>query len=236
MTARFFFIHVMRTGGTTFEQQLRRHFPRDQVYPNPDCDLPGGDVLRHLDLSYLLALPPERRAAIRLYYGHFPSVATEMLGVDTTTLTLLRDPVERTISLLRVMRERRPALAGLTLEQVYDDGELFPRLIHNHQTKLFSMTRADHPQSYLDEVDVDGARLERAKANLARVDVVGITERYGEFVEGLRARFGWRFNEEARMNAALESPVEPPGLRRRIVDDNGYDIELYEYARTLLNR
>jgi hypothetical protein len=232
--ARFFFVHVMRTGGTTFEQQLRKNFPRAEVYPNPDLDFPGGDVLQHLDVEYLLGLPADRRAAIRFFYGHFPFVVTEMLDPGLVTLTVLRDPVERTISLIRVLREQRAALRALTLEEIYDDEHMFPRLIHNHQTKLFSMTDDDHPRSYRDEIEVGDARLAVAKQNLTRVDLIGITERYGEFLGMLRARFGWRLSEEARMNAATEVHEESPGLRRRIASDNAIDIEFYEYARELV--
>jgi hypothetical protein len=231
--ARFFFIHVMRTGGTTFEQQLRRSFPRAQVYPDPDLDFPGGDIMHHLQVSYLLGLPADRLDAIRLFYGHFPYVVTEMLGGDLVTFTVLRDPVDRTISLLRVMREQRAAWHELTLEQIYDDANMFPRLVHNHQTKLYSITREDDPQSYRDEIDVDAARLELAKRNLARVEVIGLTERYGEFLDTLRGRFGWQLSEQARLNAAGGPPEEPGALRRRIAADNAIDIEFYEYAREL---
>jgi hypothetical protein len=224
----------MRTGGTTFEQQLRKGFPAEAVYPNPDLDLPGGNIFHHLELSYLLGLPAERRAAIRFYYGHFPFVATEMLETELVTLTVLRDPVERTISLLRVMRERRDSLEHMTLEEIYDDPEVFPHLIHNHQTKLFSMTREDHPKSYLDEIDVDDARLAIAKANLARVDVIGLTEQYGEFLDIVRDRFGWNLREEARMNAAVDEHDEPEHLRTRIAADTTLDRELYEHAKELV--
>ena len=122
--------------------------------------------MHHLEVSYLLGLPAERRERIRLFYGHFPFVVTEMLGTDLVTITVLRDPVERTISLLRVLREQREAWRDLTLDQIYDDDNMFPRLIHNHQTKLFSITAADRPQSYRDEIAVDGARLRLAKQNL----------------------------------------------------------------------
>ncbi|HTD49691.1 MAG TPA: hypothetical protein VK771_03780, partial [Acidimicrobiia bacterium] len=57
---RCFFVHVMRTGGTTLEQQVRRNFPRAHVYPDPDIDFPDGDVMHHLEISYLLGLPIER--------------------------------------------------------------------------------------------------------------------------------------------------------------------------------
>jgi hypothetical protein len=230
---RFFFVHVMRTGGTTLEQQLRRSFPPAQVYPNPDIDFPDGDVMHHLEVGYLLGLPPERLNTIRFFYGHFPYVVTEMLSQDLVTFTLLRHPVERTMSLLRVMREQRPAWHELTLEQIYDDVNMFPRLIHNHQTKMFSIVRQDRPRSYRDELLIDEARLEVAKQNLTRVDLIGLTEHYGVFVAKLRDRFGWQLSEQARMNAAPQSCAGPSELRARVAADNAIDIEFYEYARTL---
>jgi hypothetical protein len=233
---RFFFVHVMRTGGTTLEQQLRRNFPRAEVYPDPDLDFPEGDIMHHLDVSYLLGLPAERLERIRLFYGHFPFVVTEMLGVDLVTITLLRDPVERTMSLLRVLREQREAWRDLTLDQLYDDDNMFPRLIHNHQTKLFSITAADRPQSYRDEISVDGARLRLAQQNLERVDLIGLTERYGEFVATARARFGWQLSEQTRLNTAGPASDDTSALRDRIAADNAIDMELYAYARTLVAR
>jgi len=234
--ARFFFIHVMRTGGTTFEQQLRRSFPRAAVYPDPDLDFPGGDIMHHLEVSYLLGLPTDRLDTIRLFYGHFPYVVTEMLRGNLTTFTVLRDPVARTISLLRVMREQREAWHDLTLEQIYDDANMFPRLVHNHQTKVYSITGDDEPRSYRDEIDVDDARLALAKRNLARVDVIGLTEQYGEFLDTLRDRFGWQLSEQARLNAAGGAPEESGPLRSRIAADNAIDVEFYEYARELVRR
>jgi hypothetical protein len=230
---RFFFVHVMRTGGTTLEQQLRRSFSRPQVYPNPDIDFPDGDVMHHLEVSYLLGLPVERLETIRFFYGHFPYVVTEMLAKDLVTFTLLRDPVDRTLSLLRVMREQRPAWRDRTLEQIYDDVNMFPRLIHNHQTKMFSMMREDRPRSYRDDILIDAARLEVAKQNLARVDLIGFTERFGEFLAKLGDRFGWQLSERARMNAAAESCDDASDLRARIGADNAIDLEFYEYARAL---
>jgi hypothetical protein len=233
---RFFFVHVMRTGGTTLEQQLRRTFPRAEVYPDPDLDFPDGDIMYHLEVSYLLGLPAERRRRIRLFYGHFPFVVTEMLGADFVTITLLRDPVERTMSLLRVLREQREAWRDLTLDQLYDDHNMFPRLIHNHQTKLFSITAADRPQSYRDEISVDGARLELAQQNLERVDLIGLTEQYGEFVATARARFGWQLSEQTRLNTAAAALDDSSALRDRIAADNAIDMELYAYARALVAR
>ena len=51
--------------------------------------------------------------------GHFPLCAAEVLGVPFTTFTLLREPVERTLSLLRHRRERRAGAGRASLEEIY---------------------------------------------------------------------------------------------------------------------
>ena len=53
--------------------------------------------------------------------GHFPLCTLELLGGSFTTLTILRDPVERTLSALRDQQERSPELRGAPLELIYDD-------------------------------------------------------------------------------------------------------------------
>jgi hypothetical protein len=230
----FFFVHLMRTGGMTFLHHLRQNFAADEVYPDRDRDFPDGDLLEHLQLSHLLALPPERRERIRVYAGHLPYVSIEMLEVHPVTFTLLRDPVERTISLLRLLQQRR--LRERTLEEIYDDPELFARVIHNHQTKMFSMTVEDEPESFRDIVAVDDARLALALANLERVDVVGLSERFDDFLDETHDRFDWQFQKTVRTNAAGNVAEVSTALRLRIAADNAYDLAFYETARDLVER
>jgi hypothetical protein len=237
---RVFYIHVMKTGGTTLLAHIRENLPADEVYPDPDVDIAHDSsrpvMLRHLTLSYLRTIPEERRQRIRVYAGHFPYVARELLGEGLTTLTILRDPVERTISLLRQWCRNRPNLA-LSFEDAYELPEVFDRLVHNHQTKVFSMTTEDDPTGYMQVVDVDRERLALAKENLASVDIVGLTERYDDFLDLVTARFGWQVRREARMNAAPPDDVLPVSLalRQRIAEDNAIDLELYEHATQLVD-
>jgi hypothetical protein len=244
---RYFFVHVMKTGGMSLFQQFRQNFPLDQLYPTRDVDIRFDGKFRHLELSYLLGIAPERRDRIRLYAGHFPYVACEMLGGGFVTMTLLREPVERTISLLRQFQrtvewigpnhDGEPPPAGRTLEDVYDDATVFDALIHDHQTKIFSMTTGDRPQSYRQSIDVDASRLELAKRNLAQVDVVGLMDSYDEFLDELAARFGWDIRHDIRSNEA-PAEVEPEpvsdALRARIQSDNAIDVEFFEYATRLV--
>jgi len=244
-----FFIHVMKTGGTTLFRHLRENFALDQLYPYRKLDIRYDgdrlDIRHHLSVSYLRTISEERRRHIRVYTGHFPYVAQEILGGGFTTVTILRDPIERTISLLRQFRRKAPwvqddgpvpMLGSATLEEVYAHHRVFEPLVHNHQTKIFSMQESDDPESYMDVIDVDEARLAIAKMNLAEVDIVGVTERYDDFLDEIEARFGWRVKREARANATPSNDTRPvsESLRRRIVDDNAIDIELYEYAKQLV--
>ena len=244
-----FFIHVMKTGGTTLFRHLRENYPLDELYPYSKLDIrfdgPRLDVRHHLSISYLKTIPQERRRHIRVYTGHFPFAAVEAMGDRFTTMTILRDPVDRTVSLLRQFRRkvpwipeggREPTLARHTLEEVYDYPTVFEPLVHDHQTKIFSMQPADAPESYMDVMAVDQERLEIAKANLASVDLLGVTDRYDDFLDLVEARFGWQVEREARANATPPEDNEPvdPALLERIRQDNALDIELFEYARHLV--
>lgn len=245
-----FFIHVMKTGGTTLFRHLEENFALDELYPDRELDIrydgSKAVVFRQFTISYLRQLPEERRRRIRVYTGHFPYVAAQILGGDPMTLTILREPVERTISLLHQFRRnapwmdpnRRPPSASRRLEEVYEDPRVYGPLVHDHQTKIFSMTIADDPTGYMQVIDVDDARLALAKENLARVDVVGLTERYGDFLDALHARFSWRVEHGERVNATPSESAQPvsESFRRRIARDNAIDIELYEHAKGLLDR
>lgn len=245
-----FFVHVMKTGGTTLFRNLRENFALDELYPYRKIDIQYNgsklDVRHHLSVSYLLQIPEERRRRIRVYTGHFPYIAQELLGGGFTTVTILRDPVERTLSLLRQFKRNAPwetdpakkaPMASRSLEEVYENELVFEPLVHNHQTKIFSMRESDSPESYMDVVAVDEARLALAKENLAKVDIVGITERYDDFLDEIEARFGWEVEREARANATPASEIQPvnDALRDRIAHDNALDLEFYEYAKALVD-
>jgi hypothetical protein len=98
----FFFIHVMKTGGTSFVFDVLKTFPAEQVYPNKTLDRRyPTDIAPYTSIEHLLEISPERRADIRVYAGHFPYMACEMMGIDFVKLTLLRHPVDRAISVLK---------------------------------------------------------------------------------------------------------------------------------------
>jgi hypothetical protein len=246
---RFFFIHVMKTGGTSFVFQMLANFEPDEAYPSAIDRSSPTDVTPYASIPKMLALSPERRARIRVYAGHLPYVASELLGIEVVRLTLLRDPVDRTVSMLKHVKRLFERYADFSLEAIYDDDAVFRHYLDNAQTKVFALTAEEREralagmqsnaeaQPLARSAPIDAPRLEQAKANLAHVDVVGLNERYGEFLDELHIRFGWWPNgvkQQARANVSSEGWPVSAELRARIADDLSVDMEFYEYAKALV--
>jgi hypothetical protein len=241
---RYFFLHIMRTGGASLARQLEAEFPGAQTYPDRLQEL--DEVRAHLDINWLLDLPTERSEAIRFYTGHFPFFVTECLPTSVITLAILRDPVERTISLLKSkqlgVRETLPLATfpedqhvGVALEALYDDADLRATMLDNFQTRQFAMTADDGCSSGVDRLECDAARLEVAQENVAKVDALGLYERYDEFLASLRARFG--FTCHSGVGWHVSDPTEvSDDFKARIARDNAIDCALYEHAVTLCGK
>lgn len=229
---RYFFVHMQKTGGTALRLRLMNHFGERAVYPTKRVD--GVDrVTLVLSIDYLRERLAARGDEIRVITGHFPLCTTELLGGGFTTLTLLREPVERTLSYLRHHRENEAADRHKSLEEIYDDPFRFHGFAHNHMTKMLSLEPEEMTDGMLTRVEFDRGRLERAKEALTGIDAIGLQEHYEDFCDELEARFGWHLGEPEMVNNS--TPVEvPESLRARVAEDNAFDVELYEFAEKLV--
>jgi Sulfotransferase family len=229
--SRFFFVHVQKTAGTALFKRLERHFGKPSVYPNAS----DGDVLTvmpQLSVEILRQRWRERRHEIRVVTGHFPLCTIELLGERFTTLTVLREPVERTLSYLRHHRMLTPADCDKSLEAIYEDEFRYRALIHNHMVKMFALTPSEMTDGALSSVEFTLDHLDRAKQQLATVDVMGLQEGFDEFCATLQQRFGWDLGPPLHANRT--EPVEVSwSFRDRIAQDNAMDVELYAYAERL---
>ena len=226
----FFFVHVMKTGGTTFAQHLHANFLREQRYPLADQGVKRQQEYYLID--EVRALTPEQRATIRLYAGHFPYVVSDLVAADVT-LTILRDPVERTVSFLRHCKRYHERMRDMELEEIYVDGWMHPLCIRNYQTKMFAMTLDDKLESHLDVIEIDAARFDIALATLERVDVLGLNDRYEEFVAEVRNRFGWKIGPAPDLRVSTEDWDVSSSFHARIAEENAADVAFYAAARKL---
>jgi hypothetical protein len=219
-----FFVHVPKTAGGTFREHVRANLGNDAVYPSQ-----YGDGV-YWKISRLREAAAERGDAIRAYVGHFPYSVAVGLGIDMTTVTILRDPIERTISALRYRRAVHNLDASL--EELYEDRRSFLRVIQNIQTRMFATRPDDDIEAYFTIMDIDSERFETAKQHLAAVDLLGFQERLPEFLASVEDRFGWDIGAVNDQHVSPAADVSA-SFRRRIATDNAIDVEFYDYALEL---
>jgi hypothetical protein len=237
---RFFYVHVQKAAGTELRERLKRHFAPEAMYP----DKTDGDlftVAPQVSVGQLLRRWEQRKAEIEIITGHFPYSTIELLDAEFVTLSVLREPVERTLSHLRHHRKMTPETRELSLEALYD--EVFvPVYFHNHMVKMFSLTAGEIAASAekntwaaVRAIDFTPERLARAKDQVSRLDVLGVHDHFEEFCSELVSRYGWALGEPLFANRTT-TEAAPASLRARIAADNAMDVELFEYARDLYER
>jgi Sulfotransferase family len=230
---RYFFVHIMKTGGTALVQRLRHHFG-DAIYPTVELD--GTDVWeQYLLIDRLREQLAARGDQIRLVAGHFPLCTSELLEGRFKTITLLREPVERMLSFLQSMRRD-------SLDEAHD--EFMPRALDalnwhpaldptNNMTRMLAMTPEELERSKRTRIPATGDHLKRAKEALTGMGAIGVQERFEGFCSELTTRFGWDLGARGRANVS-PSVEASESLRARITEANSLDIELYAFAMDLV--
>ena len=228
---RYFFCHLQKTAGTSLFRRLERQFGARHLYPGPGDGTMAESVL---SVPHLLERWRARRDDVDVVTGHFPLCTRELLGARFITFTLLREPVERTLSYLRHHRRLIASDRDKPLEAIYDDPFRFQGLIQNHMVKMLSLTTDEMRGGALTRVSFTRERLARAKSQLETVDVVGIQEEFESFCAELRDRLGFGgLGQPVMANRTSTFPVSPE-FRARIARDNAHDAELYRFARELI--
>jgi hypothetical protein len=211
------FIHIPKTAGSTLRPIMDRHYPRPVIYKL--------DFLP-LDLDAFLRLPEQPRSRIRVLQGHFPFGLHEHLSVPADYLTLLRDPVNRIISMYYWIHGNEDhvlntLVRSMSLKDFADSGF---EITANHQTSLISGLPANH----------DNQALAVAKNNLqCEITAFGLNERFDESLLLFKQRLGWKHVFYSRRNVTKGRPRRsevPASVLDIIRKHNSLDLELYEFA------
>ncbi len=217
------FLHIPKTAGVTMNRILYREY--------------GNRLLRYTINNYEpeKSITPNLKAISaenRLIAGHFPFGLHEKLPGRARYFTVLRHPVDRTVSHYYFVKKSvdhplHQHVIGKDIDLIsYITGKITAETTHDQVRRL----------SGLEPAAAGETALARAKNNLESpiFAAAGLTERFDETLLLLKKRLGWkRYPLYRRQNITKKRPriVEiDPGALQRIERANAWDMQLYRYA------
>ncbi len=229
-------IHIPKTAGSALRRVLSKEY---------------GDRFRKAPNTFTHPQVAEERLRARVtgendtrplaIAGHIVFGLRDLLPSDTRYVTVLREPVERTLSHYgylvapRDPKERQHGLLArdtpyrpeLSLEEALEDPRYLP---DNLQTRMIVCRRSPFEQ-------LPGDALEQAKEHLrSRFTFVGVTERFDEFAALLARAFGWAPRVPPRKRVGDLRPERASMSRealRALEEHDALDLELYAVASDL---
>lgn len=185
-----------------------------------------------------------RRNDLRAVAGHFSFGLHTLTNRASTYGTMLRDPLDRIVSLYYHLRRwptydglkwlERVGLRSLEPETSLDDFiSNYPLLeLDNDQTRRIA---GEDPQFG----DCTSALLETAKSNLEQYfSFIGVTEKFEESLRVASHMLSWSVQHRAEKHLVNEKrvpiPMIPRKIRDAILERNALDLELYSFANRWL--
>ena len=234
------FVHLPKTAGSTLKSIIRRQYPADRTLV-----IQGEAILAQC--QSFREQSPEIRKRLLCLIGHLPYGMHGWLPQGARYLTMLRHPVEWTLSFHSYIQRmpffnQRPELAAFHGVRSLDLDGFVDFLVRSNMANL--QTRAISGRLDLSNFlppyePLPHDALDHAKRNLKdKFDCVGTVERFDESLQIMRRKFGWRKIYYRRLNVG-EGPRVRTELSRatldRIVECNHMDIELHDEASRILS-
>ncbi len=230
----WFFVHIMKTAGTTFRKMLTET-QGVPVYPTAE-ELAANRGRWYLPPDQLVSRIESGEINLtdrQFLCGHYSASLPEMIPGSWRTVTFLRDPVRRTLSMIAHHHSRQGRLRRFfnpNFSRYLADETFVENQIRDYQTKVFALPptgNVNRPYA------IDDAGFERAKDRLRAMDFVGLTEQLDQSIALFEAISGQRFAPPAFFNKGQRysaSEAEIAQIRSLVARD----IELYELARERL--
>ncbi len=219
------FLHIPKTAGTSLSLMLCQQFPPDQIFhirgnKRPDAPYFSSHFGPEEEFQ---ALPESQRARYRCILGHFSFGLHEWVPGPSTYLTILREPLERQISMYRQYARMAHSKNCLSLEEFLSS----PRKGKpNHQIRHLTGWK---PQEHTDE-----EMIHQARTNLNNhFCAVGTVDRLPETVAVVAKLFGWKDVILEKENVSKKNAV-PTDLseefRQTLQQQNYLDQWLCQYV------
>lgn len=226
----FVFIHIGKTAGSSVRASLSDYFPAGKTCP----------LVFHQQIN---ELPDEDRASYDLFCAHIGFDAALSLAKEPQRIfSLLRDPIDRVLSLYDYWREvesagggKGPALAKkLSLDDFLESRVAAVVVdVHNTQTWQLAVAHDAPTRREMKKQLSEDALFERALQNVESLGVIGVQEHLGQFIATLNATYDWSLPQPERLNTTSNRTGRnqvPMTTRGKIQALNAMDLELYAHV------
>lgn len=230
------FIHIMKTGGTSFRRFIENNQP-EIVYPDREqlMNAPRkGWYLETRDFVDRMNSIDPGKDGKRIFFGHYHASVAALLNHPFRLATVLREPVARSISMIKHRRRSTPNEYGhFTGIQMLQQKRFVSRQIRNYQTKVLGHVAGldDHVNHAIED---EGRLLEQATRTIEHMDFVGVTEDMSKTVD-IWTAIEPSFRDAAFPHANRSAPVKNETefgdeFMNVLLPQIALDIKLYEIA------
>ncbi len=212
------YIHIPKTGGMTFYQILMRQFRDKTVQINNNKDI---------------KIQFKNNPLAKCFMGHMSFKVSNYVKNPCQYISIVRHPVDRIVSLYSHIKlgdhPYSSIIKGMSLQE-FVMGRITNETVNDMIRYICG--RWNISDSYADDAPIDRNDFDMAKENIEKnFKMVGISERYDEFLVILKMMFGWgnmcykKLNVTENKFSASEKDISV------IQKVNNLDLELYEFIK-----
>ena len=219
------FLHIPKTAGTTLYAILDRQYAAKKILTIRDPSVPITPFAERA-----------KRGELLLVRGHVPFGVHRQLGIRSRYITILRQPVERVMSIYGYIKRDKSHPLHSTLR---DEGMTVSDFMNSEIAEQDAINGQTRQLAGTEGIDSHENMLELAKRNLATFSAVGLTERFDESLILFRRRLRWKLPLYRSKNVApdtIRQEEQPVEVRARVEKGNHLDLELYDFAMKLFDR
>jgi Sulfotransferase family len=234
MPKKLIFLHIPKTGGTCITKLMKKEYGHVKV---PTYQQTFQELYDSLKSS--------NNIPFNCFQGHMPFGFHEVLpGFEYATI--LRDPVKRVISNIKhiqrgILHPQYNSVGTKNINDVFLDESVIYSELNNFQTRLLSgdfdkcFYYKNGKTFFNNEIIIyDNDLMNKAKANLKKIKIIGFTEDFDTFFKKFIVYFQWNKIKSYNKANVANNRVEPSNeCIKKIQYYNQMDQELYDFAKTL---